>query len=76
MCIDPSAGAGRALVVSLVSATPAIVAYGWDRSRSGSRLVTGENVLNLPLAGRSGVHEFWFAALAGGPVSPRDPSVR
>lgn len=69
VCIDPTARA-RSLGVGLVATSPAIVAYGWDQSRTGTALVTSERDLDVLLEGRTGGRTFWFAALAGGPVEP------
>jgi hypothetical protein len=76
MCIEPASGGARSLVVLLKAAAPAIVVYGWDQSRAGTLLVSDERVLVLPLTGRPGSRVFWFAALAGGPVVPRETSIR
>jgi hypothetical protein len=69
VCIDPTVQE-RSLGVVLAAKSPAIVAYGWDQSKTGTALVTSERDLAVPLEGRTGGRTFWFAALAGGPVEP------
>ena len=76
MCIEPSTGVARSLAVGLKAAAPAVVAYGWDQGRAGTLLVSDERVLVLPLTVRPGSRIFWFATLAGGPVMPRETSIR
>lgn len=71
MCIDESAATGRSLVLPL-DAEKAIVAYGWDGTRTGTILLSGPRVLVLPLEGRDGARELWITGLAGGPVMRAD----
>ncbi|HTD53180.1 MAG TPA: hypothetical protein VK780_09160 [Thermoanaerobaculia bacterium] len=75
VCLDPTLRE-RSLSVLLVATSPAIVAYGWDQSRTGTLLVTSQRDLTVPLGARTGGRTFWFAALAGGPVEPRNLAVR
>jgi hypothetical protein len=71
LCLDPLRVRGHVLEVSTQTASPAVVAYGWDGGRAGiSSIPKGEGVLRIPVAGLSGRRSLSIRALAGGPVQP------
>jgi hypothetical protein len=75
LCIDSPASSGRSIEASFQAATPAIVAYGWASHRAGAVVVSGTRRLAIRLPGKRGGLDFWWTAIAGGPVVAGEPSL-
>jgi hypothetical protein len=71
LCLDPSRPLGSNLEIEVRAASPAIVAYGWDGARVGTKLVSGSQRLLIPLAGRAGARTIWMGQMAGGPIEAK-----
>jgi len=76
-CLDPERDAGGWLQVDVGEGRPALVSYGWDSGRLGTRAVPpGNFTFRIPLSGLSGRHRFWISVVAGEKTRSLRDSIR
>lgn len=68
LCVDPAEDAGRQLMVSVRTEKPALVSWGWNGGRLGTRLVDGAATIEAPLEGLRGRALFRLEGAAPGAV--------
>lgn len=77
VCVAADGGAKTLTATFEVKEIPALLSYGFDRGRLGTRLLPpGRSSVTVPMAGRGGRSLFWYSVIAGGEVQPVAAALR